>query len=52
MFYSGLDLNCAADICHPARNSFAGGIDGHGQAGVRADHGASATVTFRRCVAR
>src|SRR5664280_2505438 len=43
MFYSGLDLNCAADICHPARNSFAGGIDGHGQAGVRADHGASAT---------
>jgi hypothetical protein len=35
MFYSGLDLNCAADICHPARNSFAGGIDGHGQAGVR-----------------
>jgi hypothetical protein len=43
MFYSGLDLNCAADICHPARTSFAGGIDGHGQAGVRADHGASAT---------
>src|ERR1700684_3448157 len=43
MFYSVLDLSCAADICHPARNSFAGGIDGHGQAGVRADHGASAT---------
>src|SRR5450759_976616 len=43
MLYSGLDLNCAADICHPARNSFAGGIDGHGQAGFRADHGASAT---------
>src|SRR5471030_2758280 len=43
MLYFGLDLNCAADICHPVRNSFAGGIDGHGQVGVRADHGASAT---------
>jgi Domain of unknown function (DUF4372) len=43
MFYSRLDLNCVADICHPASNSFAGGIDGHRQAVVRADHGASAT---------
>ena len=43
MLDSGLDLNVAADICHPARNSLAGDIDECGQAGIRADHGTSAT---------
>ena len=42
MFRSGLDLNFVADICHPARQPFAGGVDEFGKTGVRADHGASA----------
>ena len=43
MLCSGFDFNCDAAICHPARNSLAGCIDEHRQAGIRADHGASAT---------
>ena len=43
MLYSGLDLNCAVGICHPAGNSLAGGIDEHRQARVRADYGTFAT---------
>jgi hypothetical protein len=27
MLYSGLDLSCAVDTCHPARNSLAVGMD-------------------------
>src|ERR1700680_4667542 len=42
MFRSGLDLNFVADICHPARQPFAGGVDEFGKTGVRADYGASA----------
>ena len=42
MFRSGLDLNLVADICHPARQPFAGGVDEFGKTGVRADYGASA----------
>src|SRR5574337_448984 len=53
MFSSGLDLNSAANTGHPARNSRAGGINEHRQAGVRADHGASTTddvSSLRRAV--
>ena len=42
MIFLGLDLNCATSICDPARNLLAGGIDEHGQAGVRATHAAFA----------
>ena len=33
MFFSGLDLNSATDICQPARNSLAGGMNVYRQAG-------------------
>jgi hypothetical protein len=48
MLYPGLDLNCAADICHPAGNSLEGDIDEHGQAGVCADHGTSVSEEVAR----
>src|SRR5215470_11404922 len=52
MFFPGLDLNFEPLICHPARSIFAGVIDAYRQADLCAVDGASATDTFRRCVAR
>src|SRR5918996_2192095 len=46
MFLSGLDLNFEPLICHPARNLFAGVIDGYGQTGLCAVDGTFAADDF------
>lgn len=49
MLYSGIDMNSAANICHPAKNSLAGGIDEHRQTDVRAAYLSRESARQRAC---